>query len=71
MSATEQTTPEDMAEAIALVLDGSMGMTLTQMKWGCEAMDGLPEFYVRNQAGSVFRFTCEAVAGDEFSPFDA
>ena len=64
------TTPEEMAETMAVVLDGTMGMTLTEMKWRCESMDGLPEFYVQTRSGEVFRFTCEPVSDDEFNPFE-
>ena len=64
------TTPEEMAETLAVVLDGSMGLNLTEMKWGVEAIDGLPAFYVRTRSGEVFRLTCEAVdLASEFDPF--
>ena len=62
-------TPEEMAETIACVLDGQMGMSLTDMRWGVREMDGLAEFYVRNGSDEVFRFVCDRVGPDEFDPF--
>lgn len=63
-------TPEEMAETLAMVLTGEMGLSLKDMKWATEPMDSLPEFYVRNTSGEVFRLVCERVTADEFSPFE-
>ncbi len=62
--------PEDVAETLAFVLDGRMGLNLAQMGWACAEMDGLPELYVRNGAGELFRLSCEKVGEGEFDPFE-
>jgi len=62
-------TPEDISSTIVGLLDGSLGLKLSDMHWMAAEMDGLPEFYVRDAAGTIFRFTCEAVGDDDFDPF--
>ena len=62
-------TTEEMAQAVTNLLDGSMGLTLTEMGYAVREMDGLSEFYLRNSSGEVYRFVCEDVGADEFNPF--
>lgn len=65
------TTPQEMVETLATVLDGTMGLSLTDMKWDCTTMEELSELYVRTRSGEVFRLVCEPVdLATEFDPFE-
>lgn len=64
------TTSQEMVETLSTVLDGSLGLTLADMKWDCTTIEELSELYVRNRSSEVFRLVCEPVdLANEFDPF--
>jgi len=64
------TTSQEMVETLQTVLDGTLGLTLTDINWDCTTIEELSELYVRNRSGEVFRLVCEPVdVTEEFDPF--